>query len=513
MLICGALPTVPLYMSAIPQLQPESYPIRFGTEQQFSRLCELLMQVGYVQENMEGHFRLRHVGEAEFAVEPHTTEKSAPFALLAGLFLQGKSVDGGEVQGTLGQELVDLLGALGLIEEAGNGRYVATVAMYATNGLYVVSDRWCGVDGQPFQPPADVVYPAILGTTRGFLATIPSTPCKSFLELCAGTGIAALLAARCGAEQAWAVDIAARSVHFAEFNRRLNGIPNVTNAQGDLYSPAKGRKFERIVAHPPYVPVLEPKYVFYDGGQDGEQITRRMVQELPNYLEDKGLFICVSLGSDRVDEPFEARIRKWLGEKTNEFDVGLFVRSEMEPAVQALNDVIRGRGSVEGVQRWKEVLKVLKIVNFVFGGTFIYRHGENRAGLTVRRSAGKNSGLKEIETLMEWERIVARGQDVEVLRSARLRTASECRLNATYVLHEGNWTPEKQRLLIDEPFKMELEAPGWTLELLAACDGNRTGQELFESFKAQEVLEPNTSFEQFAEILRLLVSGGFARFV
>jgi len=293
----------------------------------------------------------------------------------------------------------------------------------------------------------------------------------------------------------------------------LNGIANVTNAQGDLYSPAKGRKFERIVAHPPYVPVLEPKYVFYDGGQDGEQITRRMVQELPNYLEDKGLFICVSLGSDRVDEPFEARIRKWLGEKTNEFDVGLFVRSEMEPAVQALNDVIRGRGSVEGVQRWKEVLKVLKIVNFVFGGTFIYRHGENRAGLTVRRSAGKNSGLKEIETLMEWERIVARGQDVEVLRSARLRTASECRLNANYVLHEGNWTPEKQRLLIDEPFKMELEAPGWTLELLAACDGNRTGQELFESFKAQEVLEPNTSFEQFAEILRLLVSGGFARFV
>ena len=495
-------------MSAIPQLQPETYPIRFGTEQQFSRLRELLKEAAYVQENMEGHFRLHKVGEAEFEVESRSIEKSPSFDALANLFLQGKSFDQEKFQAILGQELPALLADLGLLDVE-NGRYVATVALYATAGLYIVSDRWCGVDGKPLKPSTDVVYPAILGTTRGFLSSIPSTPCKSFLELCAGTGIAAMLATRYGAEHAWAFDIATRSVHFAEFNRRLNGIPNVTNAQGDLYAPAKGRKFDRIVAHPPYVPVLEPKYVFYDGGQDGEQITRRMVQDLPSYLEEKGLFICVSLGSDRMNEPFEDRIRKWLGEKSGEFDVGLFIRSEMEPAVQALNDVIRGRGSVEQVQRWKEVLKLLKIVSFVFGGMFIYRHGENRPGVTVRRSTGKSFGLKEIEAVLEWERIVARGQDVEMLRTARLKTASECRLNATYVLREGNWTPEKQRILIDEPFKMELDAPGWTLELLAACDGNRTGEELFHTFKEKETFEPETSFRQFAEVLRLLVSGGY----
>ena len=72
--------------------------------------------------------------------------------------------------------------------------------------------------------------------------------------------------------------------------------------------------------------------------------------------------------------------------------------------------------------------------------------------------------------------------------------------------------PEKQRLLVDEPFKMELEAPGWTLELLAACDGSRSGEDLFEMFKASERLDPSTTFSQFAEILRLLVSGGYAVF-
>ena len=498
-------------MSAIPQPQPEPYPIRFGTDQQFSRLRELLSQAGYVQENMEGHFRLHKVGEAEFEVESRDqVANSSSFGALASLFLQGKSFDKTELQDILGQELIGLLTDLGLLEIE-NSRFAATVALYATAGIYIVSDRWCGVDGKPLQPRADVVYPAILGTTRGFLSSIPSTPCKSFLELCAGTGIAALLATRYGAEHAWAFDIAARSVYFAEFNRRLNGIPNVTNAQGDLYSPAKGQKFDRIVAHPPYVPVLEPKYVFYDGGQDGEQITRRMVQDLPNYLENKGLFICVSLGTDRANEPFEDRIRKWLGEKSNEFDVGLFIRSEMEPAVQALNDVARGRGSVEQVQRWKEVLKLLKIVSFVFGGMFIYRHGEDRAGFTMRRTTGKSFGLKDIESVLEWESIVARGQDVEMLRSAHLKTAPDCHLNATYVLRDGNWSPEKQRLLIDEPFKMELEAPGWTLELLAACDGSRTGEALFGMFNANNMLEQGTTFEQFAEVLRLLVSGGYAR--
>jgi len=56
---------------------------------------------------------------------------------------------------------------------------------------------------------------------------------------------------------------------------------------------------------------------------------------------------------------------------------------------------------------------------------------------------------------------------------------------------------------------MELTAPGWTLELLAACNGTHTGEELFAMFKARGLLESDTTFEQFAEILRLLVSGGY----
>src|SRR5271165_2175616 len=428
------------------------YPIRLGTREEFHSLREELPRLGFVQENMEGHFQLRHISEAQFEVHAKGAAASSAFGVLAALFLQGKSVDSEELRQAVGERVFILLNSLGLIERYGPAnRHVATVVMYATHGLYIVSDRWCGIDGQPFQPAVDVVYPAVLGTTRGFLAMIPASPCERFLELCCGTGIAAFLAARNGAKQAHAFDIAARSVHFAEFNRRLNELENVTVGEGDLYSPAAGSKFDRIVAHPPYVPVLEPKYVFYDGGQDGEHITRRIVQELPEYLEDRGLLVCVSLGSDRVDDPFEERIRSFLGERHQEFDVALFVRSEMEPATQALNDVVRGRGSVEQVQRWREVLQKLRIVSFVFGGIFIYRHGENRKGYTIRRTMSESAGLPEIEKLMEWERKVARGEDTAILQHSHLKVASECRLTANYTLRDGNWTPESQKLFSDAP--------------------------------------------------------------
>jgi len=498
-----------MHFQSTPQ-ESDVYRIRLGTPEEFHSLREELPRLGFVQENMEGHFHLRHISEAEFEVHAKGDESPSAFRTLAAMFLQGKSVEPDIVRQAVGDRTFALLNSLGLIEPYGSGgRCIATVAMYATHGLYIVSDRWCGIDGQPFQPPVDVVYPAILGTTRGFLTMIPASPCERFLELCCGTGIAAFLAARNGAKHAYAFDIAARSVHFAEFNRRLNELENVTIGEGDLYSPAAESTFDRIVAHPPYVPVLEPKYVFYDGGQDGEQITRRIIQELPSYLEDRGLLVCVSLGSDRVEDSFEQRVRSFLGDRQEEFDVALFVRSEMEPATQALNDVVRGRGSVEQVQIWREVLQKLKIVSFVFGGIFIYRHGEKRKGYTIRRTMAEKAGLPEIEKLMEWERQVARGEDTAILQRSLLKAASDCRLTANYALREGNWTPESQKLFTDAPFKMQLEAPEWTLQLLSECDGTRTGEQLFQSMKGQGIIQPETPLAEFADVLTVMVSGGY----
>src|SRR5439155_22250135 len=117
---------------------------------------------------------------------------------------------------------------------------------------------------------------------------------------------------------------------FADFNRRINGISNFVASAGDLYEPAGGLTFDRIVAHPPYVPVYRPQLIFDSGGQDGEQIVRRIIEGLPRYLRPGGRFTALTMGSDRGDSdqgrsdrdhPFEHRLREWLGSREAEFDV------------------------------------------------------------------------------------------------------------------------------------------------------------------------------------------------
>lgn len=493
---------------------PAVYPVRLLSPGSFTQLREFLQNIGFHKIDIEKTLRINAFGDPSMRVQMDLGALEGALRIMGELFFAGLGKEPADVTSMLGDDFTRLLESFGLLQRLEDGRLASTVALYPSNDLLIVSDRWAEVNGDYPQFAPDVVYPAIQGTTRGFLAMVPASPCERFLEACAGTGIAAMLAAKNGTKHAWAADLAARSVYFAEFNRRLNGLDNVTCVQGDLYGPLKGgTKFDRIVAHPPYVPVLEPKYVFYDGGEDGEQIVRRLIQELPEVLDDKGLFLCVSLGTDRKDNPFEQRVRAWLGDKADEFDVAFFVRTEMEPAVQALRDVVRGRGSIEEVQKWREILAKLQISNFVFGATYIHRHAQRRKGYTIRRTMGEDSGLADVGRILDWERAVASGAAVDLLRTTPLEANPTIRLEATYMIENHAWAAGQQHLIVDKPFKMNLEAPNWTLRILELCDGTLTGPQILEKMQQEEIIGADTTFEHFCNVLISLVSGGYIALV
>src|SRR5207247_2324413 len=91
--------------------------------------------------------------------------------------------------------------------------------------------------------------PAALAGPLRFVGVSGRSPVADALDLCAGTGIAALVLSR-HVERVVAADITPRAAHFARFNALLNSRPNVEIAVGDLYDPVAGRTFDRIVAHP-----------------------------------------------------------------------------------------------------------------------------------------------------------------------------------------------------------------------------------------------------------------------
>ena len=76
---------------------------------------------------------------------------------------------------------------------------------------------------------------------------------RHVLDVGAGTGALAIAAAHAGAASVTAVDLSRRSVAATWLNSRLHRVP-VNVRCGDLFAPVRGRRFDVVVANPPYVP-------------------------------------------------------------------------------------------------------------------------------------------------------------------------------------------------------------------------------------------------------------------
>jgi hypothetical protein len=160
--------------------------------------------------------------------------------------------------------------SLGLVRDhrTDPSRAVATVLLYPTESLYIASD--CG-GGAGRSAPRDG---GISCTPRSRRTRGRSWGrCRARRVRVSGSlrrhRRGGLAAAASFADNAWAIDVADRSTDFARFNARLNGLSNVTAVSGDLYAPVAGLTFDRIVAHPPYVPSRETTMVYRDGGATG----------------------------------------------------------------------------------------------------------------------------------------------------------------------------------------------------------------------------------------------------
>ncbi len=490
-------------------------PLRMGTDAEFAALRSALVAAEYTGTAICARLGIAKI--TQFDLDPERRPRRPPAArpdaldVLIRLFLEGEAVPASEAAALP----IILLAALGLA--AGDGEtWSGTVLLSPMRGLYIASDRPYPLVKGSASAPDDFVYPAMIPNTDLFLDLIQPGPCAAFLDLCAGTGIAALLAAREGATHAYAFDITERSTAFAEFNRGLNGLTNASAAQGDLYQPAGELTFDRIVAHPPYVPVYRPHLIFDSGGQDGEQIVRRIVEGLPRYLRPGGLFFALTMGSDRGsdrEQPFERRLREWLGPQESEFDVAFVNRTTRTPREWAAESVIRNRGAVEDIANWRAFFEGLHVNALVYGLVMIQRrsenlHGETRPVFTVRRQTGPRTGPGEHRWLLDWETaFMTRG--LEWLLAARPRAVPGIELEVKHRLDTGNWEPRSYLLETDHPFNTELRAQGWTAYLLACADGSRTGAELLEKLQGEGVLHPETPDAEFAEMLGTLCSGGF----
>ena len=127
---------------------------------------------------------------------------------------------------------------------------------------------------------------------------------ESVLDLCTGSGCLAILASRTFPNaEIDAVDISKDALDVAARNVRDYGLTNrLTLYRGDLFKPLDGKRYDLIISNPPYVDAegmaglprecrAEPKLAF-DGGADGLDIVRRILDEAQAHLTPQGGLLC-----------------------------------------------------------------------------------------------------------------------------------------------------------------------------------------------------------------------------
>ncbi|HSW48898.1 MAG TPA: methyltransferase [Bryobacteraceae bacterium] len=488
-------------------------PLRLGSQECFASVRAFLEDAGYTES--EVCRRLGVEAQHEVMGRPDlkpVSETGDATDLLLRLFLAGGRAEDGELRRHVPEAVLESMRALGLLErdEPDSSPWRAPVCLYSIGPLYIVSDRWTNADGSPFAPAPDIVYPALTKNTYRFLSLIPREPCRRLLELCSGAGAAALTAASGYACEAWAVDITERSTHFAEFNRRLNGLANVKALQGDLYQPLQGLKFDRIVAHPPYVPAASRSLIFQDAGEEGEEITRAIVAGLAEHLEPGGALYCLTLGADHRGEPLEKRVRGWIGAQQEAFDV-MVAAVEGHTAEQvASKPLLKGQiGHREFAVR-RAAFTESGIEQFVYGLIVVERIADaGRPAFTIRRQMGTRTGSAECGWALRWEAVAASRGSEAILLAAKPRRSGNLELSVIHRMQDGELAPQEFTLQAGYPFRMECKVHPWTVALLEACDGFRSGAQLHAHCRQQGWIHEEVAAGEFARFLGTLVSGGF----
>jgi SAM-dependent methyltransferase len=481
---------------------------RLGSDQEFAGLRQLFEDCGFDERGVTGRLEIEEIARFKSMREGRRTalELQSPLDALIRLFLDGEVVEEADAAKFLPDGAIESLEALNLVVSAPAG-WRSTILIYPGYDLFMAADRAADPAREKDPLPPDAVYPAVIGNTRDFIASLPETKCEALLDIGTGSGIAALLAASEYADHAWGVDITARSVHFAEFNRRLNGIANTTFLEGDMYAPVEGLTFDRIVAHLPYVPAAKTRLIYRDGGEDGEQILRRAIEGLPQFLRPGGTFYAAAMAADCEGETFEERVRKWLGASRHEFDLVLVSHWLREPPQFLATTRAKGNVPADEIAYLEDLWKRRKVQYLLHAGIVLRRVAETRPAITTRMQKGQGMTRHHIQWLLDWETRARNPASVEWVMGLSPSIAPLCRLLVQHRVRDGRFAPHDFVLACPTPFDSECRVDPWLAAAISRCDGSKTVRDHIQESRRSGL--PATHQDQdVAEIIVTMISAG-----
>ena len=487
------------------------FPLRLGSSEDFARARGFLAQAGFDDATICRALGLQAISEV-VGVEWGKAKQegmAAPLRWCIDFFLRRGQMAEEQCREICGDATWMTFRSLGLVQASRKqpGFFYCPVWIYPTDGFVVASDRPDHPEGESLPTAQDVVFPALYAGTLRFLPLLPPAEGGDALDLCGGSGIGALHFSR-SARSSVTADITPRSAFFAEFNSRFNGA-RVESCCGDLYEPLHGRQFDVISAHPPFVPALATNMIYRDGGDTGEDVTRRIVEGLPTHLRCGGRCVILCVARDTQEQTLEQRAREWLGPSQNEFEI-IFGLEKILTVEEVMKSLRKHKDEIpeDEARRLQERLAALTTRQFVYGALVIRRHAQALEIPPFRLRLSPAGTAADFDRVLAW-RHFARGPGFsDWLPGARPRLAEKLQLTVRHVMLDGELTPVEFVFAIDEGLPAALRPEAWIAPLLARLNGTRSLQEVFESARSANELPEGFGLVPWLQLVERMIGMG-----
>ncbi|MCK7636886.1 DUF7059 domain-containing protein [Corynebacterium pygosceleis] len=274
-----------------------------------------------------------HRGETAAALRATRGTGDSGRAELIRFFLLRQPAGPRELRELLGARTVELLDAAGVLEHDGDSDGVR-ISVDVRPRVVGGTDRWIFSDPDPsvsgLVPGADHV-PGVGAASLSLLQATPTDPVRCVLDLGTGCGIQMLGQLGC-AETVTGTDIHTRALDFAEAtlagggvpvtreglrvsrteSRAGDGVATVDLRRGSWYEPVAGRRFDRIIANPPFVISPGGGFVYRDSGLDLDAASELVVSGAVRHLNPGGSAHMLASWVHTEETSWTQRVASWI---------------------------------------------------------------------------------------------------------------------------------------------------------------------------------------------------------
>ncbi|MEV0027618.1 methyltransferase [Nocardia sp. NPDC050793] len=315
----------------------------------------------------------------------------------------------------------------------------------------------------------------VLGVGHASLSLLRATPTRpvgSVLDLGTGCGVQAVHAASYG-RTVTATDVNPRALWLAEATAALNGI-DIELLEGSWFEPVAGRRFDQVVANPPFV--VGPariEHTYRDSGLALDGASELVVSRAPELLAPGGTAAMLAAWVHVDGEDWRQRVSSWL--PAEGVDAWVVQRDVADPALYVgtwLRDAgldPRDPAAQARAEQWLDAFAAADVAGIGFGFVYLRAIDGPTELLAEDLAHGFDDPLgAEASAYFErsaWLRAVAGNENLAW--SARFAVGEATALERVFLAGAEGWEERVARLHRGDGPRWQHEVDETTISLVA----------------------------------------------